>query len=199
MKRHRVCQQANLYAAAAARCHTNVTDRQPAAPVALDCPLACGTCCPQVYGGQSIWIMCAAGGPLISQVQSDSTLCAARRLFLTLHNPEPRARVFGFKEIYSPWIRNSKRPQDLYEIFDGGVGFLRSLFPRSKFIFHWRENITRIAGSDFWRLETQRNTSINRFEHVVNNYQRYVRQQPEHAFATTLEGTTLKEEYDFWG
>ena len=37
------------------------------------------------------------------------------------------------------------------EVLDGGVDFLRGLWPKAKFIFHARRNLTRVAASDFWR------------------------------------------------
>ena len=109
---------------------------------------------------------------------------------VAVHNPEPRARVFGFKEIYSPWVR---KPQELGEIFDGGIGFLRGLFPRAKFLFHYRENLTRISGSDFWRTDPDRISNVGHFEHVVRTYETYVDNHPDHAFATTLEGITVRK------
>ena len=174
--------QADEAARAAQRCHQSVTKtlcrEEPA--VALDCPLACGTC----------------RDAFKRPFQEERVLCDARRLLLTVHNPRPRARVFGFKEIYSPWIRDVDH---LDEVIDGGVGFLRSLFPRAKFIFHWRENMTRVAGSDFWQKEAHRDDSVGRFTRVAQHYLRYAQTYPDHAFVSTLEGTTMtKKEHDFW-
>ena len=73
---------------------------------------------------------------------------ALRELVLLLHNPLPRARVFGFKEIYTPFVRD---PSATAEVLTHGVGFLRRLFPRARFVFHTRQNLTRAADSDFWR------------------------------------------------
>ena len=142
--------------------------------LAHSCPVACGAC------------QLSSRKPFESSVD----LCEARRLLLAVHNPEPRARVFGFKEIYSPWVR---RPGQLGEIFDGGIGFIRGLFPRAKFILHWRENVTRIAGSDFWQTEGERAQSIASFKKVVRRYEEYVDNHPDHAFATTLEGVTVRK------
>ena len=142
--------------------------------LAHSCPVACGAC------------RLSSRTPFERSVD----LCEARRLLLAVHNPEPRARVFGFKEIYSPWVR---RPWQLGEIFDGGIGFIRGLFPRAKFILHWRENVTRIAGSDFWQTEGERAQSIANFKKVVRRYEEYVDNHPDHAFATTLEGVTVRK------
>ena len=135
---------------------------------ALNCPLACGACR-------------QAGDKL--EYGTAAERCAARRLVLALHNPAPRARVFGFKEIYSPWIR---RPDAISEVLDA-VGFMRRLFPKAKVIFHWRENLTRIASSDFWRLERRRNESASHFGRVIETYRSYIKMHPDHAFGTTLE------------
>ena len=142
--------------------------------LAHSCPVACGAC------------RLSSRTPFERSVD----LCEARRLLLAVHNPEPRARVFGFKEIYSPWVR---RPWQLGEIFDGGIGFIRGLFPRAKFILHSRENVTRIAGSDFWQTEGERAQSIANFKKVVRRYEEYVDNHPDHAFATTLEGVTVRK------
>ena len=136
--------------------------------VALDCPLACGSCHPD---GQFF------------TYEHHGELCSARRLVLAVLNPDPRTRVFGFKEIFSPWIR---RPQMIGEIFES-ISFLRSLFPRAKVLFHWRENLTRVASSDFWRLEKARAESVSRFGQIVAAYQDYIRRHRDHAFGTTLE------------
>ena len=138
---------------------------------ALNCPLACGACR-------------QAGDKL--EYGTAAERCAARRLVLALHNPAPRARVFGFKEIYSPWIR---RPDAISEVLDA-VGFMRRLFPKAKVIFHWRENLTRIASSDFWRLERRRDESASHFGRVIETYRSYMKMHPDHAFGTTLEDIT---------
>ena len=178
------CRNADTAARAAAHCHKSgvpLVSRQDCLnpQVALYCPIACGTCRD-------------AHRPAF---QKERPLCAARKLVCALHNPEPRARVFGFKEIYSPWIR---KPEALDDVFDG-VGFLRSVFPKAKFIFHWRENMTRVADSDFWKMERQRASSVRRFDYVSARYYEYVQTHTEHAFATTLEGITMtKREHEFW-
>ena len=112
---------------------------------------------------------------------SEQLMCDMRRLMLQLHDPSGSARVFGFKEIYSPFVR---RPDALPELIEHGVSSLRTLFPRAKFIFHWRENVSRISSSDFWRGE----------------------QHADHAFCTTIEGIgskkrspQLKALFDFLG
>jgi hypothetical protein len=119
-------------------------------------------------------------------------VCRMRQLMLHFHNPAPRASVFGFKEIYSPFVR---RPSLFSEVFEHGVEFVRALFPQAKFVFHSRRNLSRTATSDFWQQErtqamlnqTQR---VSHFGHVVQRYASYVREHPTHAFATTLEGLT---------
>lgn len=165
-----ICRRARQAANDAQRCHEAATARECMSnkQVALDCPLACGSCHPD---GQFL------------TYEHNGELCSARRLVLAVLNPDPRTRVFGFKEIFSPWIR---RPQMIGEIFES-IGFLRSLFPRAKVLFHWRENLTRVASSDFWRLEKARAESVSRFEQIVAAYQDYIRRHRDHAFGTTLE------------
>ena len=51
---------------------------------------------------------------LIDADDGNLTLCSVRRLMLQVHNPSPRARVFGFKEIYSPFVR---RPTLMGHVF----------------------------------------------------------------------------------
>ena len=53
------------------------------------------------------------GGALSAADEGNLTLCAVRRLMLQVHNPSPHARVFGFKEIYSPFV---PRPTLLGEV-----------------------------------------------------------------------------------
>ena len=53
-----------------------------------------------------------------------------------------------------------------------GVGFVRDLFPRAKFIFHWRWNYTRIASSDFWSAERSANETSAHFAAIVVHVQR---------------------------
>lgn len=99
-------------------------------------------------------------------------------------------RVFGFKEIYSPFVRDLNV---LGEVFSQGVDFIRALFPNAKFIFHWRKNLTRSAQSDFWdREEYMRHPQerLQHFERVVRSYSNYTRTHPDHSFASTLEGLT---------
>ena len=159
---HRACANAT-----AATCLANAT--------ALACPLACGTC------------RAAASSPYDDEARS----CAARRLFLAAHNPPPRASVFGFKEIYSPWIRRGDGGGALDEVLDGGVDFLRGLWPKAKFIFHARRNLTRVAASDFWRdADACDAACARRFERVVARYRAYAWRNPQHAVFTTIEGLT---------
>ena len=146
------------------------------ARIARDCPLACATC--RLAGEKAAY-------------QTQAELCSARRLLVTAHNPSPRARVFGFKEIYSPWIR---KPEAVGEVIDG-IGFLRALFPRAKVIFHWRNNLSRVASSDFWQLERSRNESASHFARVVDMYRSYINIHPDHAFGTTLEGVTGRKRF----
>ena len=116
------------------------------------------------------------------------SICAMRELMLLLHNPSPRARVFGFKEIYSPFVRD---PLATSEVLSQGVGFLRTLFPRAKFIFHARRNLSRAVGSDFWSRDGNlptREARLKHMERTVRGYHDYVLRHPDHAFATTLEG-----------
>ena len=122
---------------------------------------------------------------------------------LTIYARIPCRRVFGFKEIYSPFVRQA---QLTGEIFRQGVQFIRALFPRAKFIFHWRNNLTRIAASDFWRQETSRNQTEYNFENVVGRFRSYPLRHPDHAFATTIEGLTNRSDssqlqglFDFLG
>ena len=172
------CRRARAAASDAQRCHEAATAKQcmQNARVARDCPLACATCR-------------RAGEKVAYRTQAE--LCSARRLLVTAHNPAPRARVFGFKEIYSPWIR---KPEAVGEVIDG-IGFLRSLFPRAKVIFHWRDNLTRVASSDFWQLERSRNESASHFARVVDIYRSYINLHPDHAFGTTLEGVTGRKRF----
>ena len=180
---NKVCKEARKVNLAAHRCHAEVTPQacRSSASVALDCPVACGTCRP---GGAS---------PYADAAQ----LCAARRLFLAAHNPPPRASVFGFKEIYSPWIRRAdvgggvQLSDALDEVIDGGVDFLRGLWPKAKFIFHARRNLTRVAASDFWRdADACDAACARRFERVVARYRAYAWRNPQHAMFTTIEGLT---------
>ena len=118
---------------------------------------------------------------------------------MLLHNPAPRARVFGFKEIYSPFVRD---PTATDEVLTHGVQFLRTLFPRARFIFHVRRNLSRAADSDFWRRDwrgrdgrimaqpPERSVRLSRISRAAARYRAYVREHPDHAFATTLEGLT---------
>ena len=134
------------------------------------------------------WFASAARGGGFNA--SDALACEMRRLMLAVHNPAPRARVFGFKEIYSPFVR---RPSAAADVLTHGVGFVRDLFPRAKFIFHWRWNYTRIASSDFWSAERSANETSAHFAAVVRRYDSYVAAHPDHAFRTTLEGLTLRQ------
>ena len=122
------------------------------------------------------------------------TLCAMRELMMQLHNPAPRARVFGFKEIYSPFVRDWTATG---EVMTHGVGFLRTLFPRARFIFHSRRNLSRAADSDFWRRdwrgaanEANHSQRLALISLAVNRYQAYATRHPQHAFVTTLDGLT---------
>ena len=131
---------------------------------------------------------------------SEQLMCDVRRLMLQLHDPSGSARVFGFKEIYSPFVR---RPDALSELIEHGVSSLRKLFPRAKFIFHWRENISRISSSDFWRGERH---MVGHFRRVIGLYRTYAEQHTDHAFWTTIEGigskkrsAQLKALFDFLG
>ena len=122
------------------------------------------------------------------------SICAMRELMLTLHNPSPHARVFGFKEIYSPFVRD---PMATREVLDHGVDFLRMLFPRAKFIFHARRNLTRAASSDFWNRDGSILTAAEKLKlmkRTVGTYFDYVAKNPTHAFATTLEGLVDHED-----
>lgn len=117
-------------------------------------------------------------------------LCAMRELMLHLHNPAPRASTFGFKEIYSPFVR---QPSMFGEVFAQGVEFIRTLFPRAKFIFHARRNLSRAAASDFWHRErtlVNRSDRIAHFAKTVRRFGDYVVRHPHYTFATTLEGLT---------
>ena len=124
------------------------------------------------------------------------TLCSVRRLMLQVHNPSPGARVFGFKEIYSPFVR---QPAVLDEVFSQGISFIRMLFPRAKFIFHWRNNLTRIADSDFWREDSRRNTSSLNFAQVVARYRDYASENRDHAYITTIETINKKRSHKLTG
>ena len=177
------CKEARKAGLAAHGCHAEVTPDacRSSASVALDCPLACGTCR-------------SGGAPPYADA---AQLCAARRLFLAAHNPPPRASVFGFKEIYSPWIRRAdvgggaQLSDALDEVLDGGVDFLRGLWPKAKFIFHARRNLTRVAASDFWRdADACDAACARRFERVVARYRAYAWRNPQHAVFTTIEGLT---------
>ena len=125
----------------------------------------------------------------------ERTLCALRELVLLLHNPLPRARVFGFKEIYTPFVRD---PSATAEVLTHGVGFLRRLFPRARFVFHTRQNLTHAADSDFWRhgwpngLRPEHGERLRRISAAAQLYNSYATAHPEHAMATTLEGLTDK-------
>jgi len=98
-------------------------------------------------------------------------------------------RVFGYKEIYSSLVR---KPQSHAEIISHGVEFTRLLFPRSKFIFHWRQNVSRIANSDFWQKEDALSAAQDRFGSLISRFSRYAAAHPDYSFATTLEGVTDK-------
>jgi hypothetical protein len=96
-------------------------------------------------------------------------------------------RVFGYKEIYSSLVR---KPQSHSEIITHGINFTRLLFPRSKFIFHWRQNVSRIAISDFWQREDALSAAQNRFVSLIGRFSEYAAAHSDFAFATTLEGIT---------
>ena len=115
--------------------------------------------------------------------------CDIRRTLLQLHNPPPRARVFGFKEIYSPFVR---RPDSLREVLEHGVASLRTLFPRAKIVFHWRHNLTRVTSSDFWRHDARVAGSEANFRSAVEQYRSYAEQHQDHSFCSTLEGIVKK-------
>ena len=140
----------------------------------------------------------AAAAPTTAELSQSmnatgSVICALRELLLLLHNPAPRARVFGFKEIYSPFVRD---PSANAEVLAHGVGFMRALFPRARFVFHTRRNLTRAADSDFWRRDWPDATPPSHAERyariagVAARYNAYAQAHPGHAFATTLEGLT---------
>ena len=79
----------------------------------------------------------------------------------------------------------------LDEVIDGGVDFLRGLWPKAKFIFHARRNLTRVAASDFWRdADACDAACARRFERVVARYRAYAWRNPQHAMFTTIEGLT---------
>lgn len=127
-------------------------------------------------------------------------MCDMRRLMLQLHDPSGSARVFGFKEIYSPFVR---RPDALPELIEHGVSSLRMIFPKAKFIFHWRENVSRISSSDFWHGKQH---LVGHFQRVIGLYRTYAEQHADHAFCTTIEGigskkrsAQLKALFDFLG
>ncbi|KAL1527184.1 hypothetical protein AB1Y20_015863 [Prymnesium parvum] len=134
-----------------------------------------------------------ASVPSLPETVSESDLlCSMRQLMLLLHNPQPHARVFGFKEIYSPFIRNLSL---IGEVFSQGVEFIRVLFPRAKFIFHYRQNLSRAVNSDFWHRETLLKSHSERLHHfsvVVKHYLDYAGTHPDYCFASTLEGVTDK-------
>ena len=76
-------------------------------------------------------------------------------------------------------------------MLDGGVDFLRGLWPKAKFIFHARRNLTRVAASDFWRdADACDAACARRFERVVARYRAYAWRNPQHAVFTTIEGLT---------
>ena len=136
---------------------------------------------------------------LVSLIDADDgnlTLCSVRRLMLQVHNPSPGARVFGFKEIYSPFVR---RPAVFGQVFSQGIAFIRMLFPRAKFIFHWRSNLTRIADSDFWKEDRRRNSSAVNFEKVVARYRDYASVHGDHAYITTIETINKKRSQQLTG
>lgn len=126
----------------------------------------------------------------VSLSAASSSICAMRELALLLHNPPPRARTFGFKEIYSPFVR---RPSVFGDVFTFGVERMRMLFPHAKFVFHTRRNLSRTAESDFWHRErkvTNRADRLALFTKIRQQYWDYAAQHPDYAFATTLEGLT---------
>ena len=111
---------------------------------------------------------------------------------MLLHNPLPRARVFGFKEIYTPFVRD---PTATDQVLTHGVGFVRTLFPKARFVFHTRRNLTRAADSDFWQRDwhgapPDRAERLQRITHATSLYRAYARAHPDHAIVTTLEGLT---------
>ena len=181
---NKACKEARKAGLAAHGCHAEVTPHacRSSASVALDCPQS----------------RAARVDPAVRSPYADAAqLCAARRLFLAAHNPPPRASVFGFKEIYSPWIRRAdvgggvQLADALDEVLDGGVDFLRGLWPKAKFIFHARRNLTRVAASDFWRdADACDAACARRFERVVARYRAYAWRNPQHAMFTTIEGLT---------
>lgn len=125
--------------------------------------------------------------------KAERSLCAMRELMLLVHNPPPRADTFGFKEIYSPFVRE---PAVFGEVFAQGVEHIRELFPRAKFIFHTRRNLSRTAESDFWGRRgglANRTADLQHLIFVAGEYARYVDRHPTHAFATTLEGLTDRQ------
>lgn len=111
--------------------------------------------------------------------------------------------MFGFKEIYSAFVRKSHVHT---EIIAQGVEFVRVLFPRAKFIFHWRSNVSRIAHSDFWQLEDARSAAQMNFRGMVSLFEAYTVKHPDYTYATTLEGITNRSDvsqlqglFDFLG
>lgn len=80
------------------------------------------------------------------------------------------------------------------EIFMHGVEQIRTLFPRAKFIFHWRRNTSRIAASDFWQLERQSAVARRNFERLVGRFREYAAAHPDYTYETTLEGITNKSD-----
>ena len=135
----------------------------------------------------------------MNKIHSARDLCAMRELMLLVHNPVPRSRVFGFKEIYTPFVRD---PSGSGEVLTHGVTFLRTLFPRARFVFHSRRNLTRAADSDFWKwgwraagaAQPSRSERVERITGAAERYRAYVQGHPDHAFSTTLEGITDRED-----
>ena len=61
-----------------------------------------------------------------------------------------------------------------------GIEQIRTLFPRAKFIFHWRRNTSRIAASDFWQLERQSAVARRNFERLVGRFRKYAAAHPDY-------------------
>lgn len=72
-----------------------------------------------------------------------------------------------------------------------GIENVRRLFPLAKFIFHWRNNLTRIVDSDFWRKDSFNGTT--NFAQVVARYREYAHAHRDHTFITTIEGIASKK------